>query len=63
MEFIIELLLANDRGINKTAYWGTTNLFFSYYIVKSHYICACEHTREKLYTAKPFLILFSLMEE
>jgi hypothetical protein len=59
MEFIIQLLLANDRGIKKTAYWGTSYLFFSYCAVKSHYICACEHMRENPYTARPFLILFS----
>jgi len=46
MEFIIELLLANDRGIKKTVYWGTSNLFFSYCTVKSEYIYSCE-PREK----------------
>jgi len=59
MEFIIELLLANDRGIKNTVYWGTSNLFFSYCTVKSHYIYHAEHMREKLYTARPFVIHFS----
>jgi len=59
MEFIIELLLANDRGIKTTDYWGTSNLFFSYCTVKSDYICSCKHMTEKLYTARPFVMRFS----